>query len=770
MVKDPRWAIAVLRRLREHDERYRLVLVRGELEEPTEAARAYVEDYRRDLAELEPIGAVQVLGHTDDVPATLQDIGVVLSASARESFHIGFVEGVASGAVPVVRDWPFFPGATRQLFPADWTVDSVDEAAERVLRLTENEQVWREPRRGFASSSGRGGTGPWSGRTSTGCWSIETRDVDRDIAGQSACDCGRIRGTPGRRIPRTPRARLAECHQLPEAGGTDGGRRRAAMAVVAGGQDVPVGCAIPHRRAKGHHADADGMTAYRLPLTYPVLAEPELESVGNAIRSGWVGGSGPAIGEFEASFAAFCEVAHGVAVMNGTAALHLALEALDVGRGDKVIVPDLTFAATAEAVVHAGAVPVLVDVDPVYWALDPLLAEQACTPQTKAIIPVHLYGHPADMAPILRSGGPRPGCSRRCCRSPRRSVPRPARRLSRKHRRFFLLWEQAPHDWQGRHVRDRRSGSRRANALPPGSRPTAGPTLWHDEVGWNYRMTNLQAALGVAQMKRIDELIADRQRLGRLYRDAFAGTGIVPAPEEPWGETVYWLYSVLLPAGVERDRVMLLLAEEGIETRPFFYPLHEMPPYRADASRYPVATDLARPGRNLAVVLRNGAEGGHRRCRHPPRRHLQGMILAVIPARGGSRGIPRKNLRRIAGKPMIAYTIQAALASRRVDQVVLSTDDPEIAQVARQYGASVPFLRPAALARDDTPTPPVVEHAVSHVEAGGGQVEVVVTLQPTSPFTGAPVIDQAIELREQAQADTPSPSPLLACRRQSLVA
>ncbi|MGN6575217.1 MAG: glycosyltransferase family 4 protein [Nocardioides sp.] len=144
MVKDPRWAIAVLRRLREHDERYRLVLVRGELEEPTEAARAYVEDYRRDRAELEPMGAVQVLGHTDDVPATLQDIGIVLSASARESFHIGFVEGVASGALPVVRDWPFFPGATRQLFPADWTVDSVDEAAERVLRLTDSEPVRRE--------------------------------------------------------------------------------------------------------------------------------------------------------------------------------------------------------------------------------------------------------------------------------------------------------------------------------------------------------------------------------------------------------------------------------------------------------------------------------------------------------------------------------------------------------------------------------------------------------------------------------------------------
>ena len=130
------------------------------------------------------------------------------------------------------------------------------------------------------------------------------------------------------------------------------------------------------------------------------------------------------------------------------------------------------------------------------------------------------------------------------------------------------------------------------------------------------------------------------------------------------------------------------------------------------------------------------------------------MILAVIPARGGSRGIPRKNLRRIAGKPMIAYTIEAALASRRIDQVVVSTDDAAIAQVARRYGASVPFVRPAQLARDDTATPPVVQHAVLHAEAAGRQVHVVVTLQPTSPFRDATAIDQAIKLREQAAAES----------------
>jgi CMP-N,N'-diacetyllegionaminic acid synthase len=130
------------------------------------------------------------------------------------------------------------------------------------------------------------------------------------------------------------------------------------------------------------------------------------------------------------------------------------------------------------------------------------------------------------------------------------------------------------------------------------------------------------------------------------------------------------------------------------------------------------------------------------------------MMLAVIPARGGSRGLPRKNVRRIAGKPMIAYTIEAALASRRLDQVLVSTDDEEIAQIARRYGAAVPFLRPAELAGDDTATPPVVEHAVRHVEATGAGVEIVVTLQPTSPFRDATLIDQAIELRERARAES----------------
>jgi perosamine synthetase len=342
------------------------------------------------------------------------------------------------------------------------------------------------------------------------------------------------------------------------------------------------------------------MTTYRIPLTFPVLAEPELEAVGNAVRTGWVSSSGPAIGEFEAAFAAFCETAHGVAVMNGTAALHLALEALDIGRGDEVILPDLTFAASAEAVAHAGAVPVIVDVDPVHWALDASRVEAACTSRTKAIMPVHLYGHPADMSPIMalanarglvvvedaaeahgaRYGGLRVGSIGHIG-----AFSFYGNKLLTTGEGGMCVTADARLADRMRHLR--------AHAQPEGRR------YWHDEIGWNYRMTNLQAALGVAQMKRVEEVIADRRRLGRLYHEALQGSAIVSAPEEPWAETVYWLYSVLLPTDVDRDRVRQRLDEEGIETRPFFYPLHEMPPYRDNDSKFPVATDLSRRGVTL---------------------------------------------------------------------------------------------------------------------------------------------------------------------------
>jgi hypothetical protein len=144
MVKNSRWAVAVVRELRRHDDRYTLALLRGKLQEPNTPAQAYAGALREDLAELAPTGAVEVLSHTEDVPAALQEIGVVISSFVRESFHMGLVEAVASGALPVVRDWPFFPGAPARLFPPDWVVATPEEAARRILGLTDTEERWRE--------------------------------------------------------------------------------------------------------------------------------------------------------------------------------------------------------------------------------------------------------------------------------------------------------------------------------------------------------------------------------------------------------------------------------------------------------------------------------------------------------------------------------------------------------------------------------------------------------------------------------------------------
>jgi glycosyltransferase involved in cell wall biosynthesis len=148
IAKDPRWAFEVLRELRRRDDRYSLVLIGKELDgSPTPTAAAYHELYARDLAELEAAGAVRRVGQTDDVPGALTDVGVILSTSVRESFHLGLIEGAASSAVPVVRDWPFFagrPAGARSIFPADWIVSTPQQAAERILQLTETEECWRK--------------------------------------------------------------------------------------------------------------------------------------------------------------------------------------------------------------------------------------------------------------------------------------------------------------------------------------------------------------------------------------------------------------------------------------------------------------------------------------------------------------------------------------------------------------------------------------------------------------------------------------------------
>ena len=336
-----------------------------------------------------------------------------------------------------------------------------------------------------------------------------------------------------------------------------------------------------------------------IPVSEPVLFGNELKYVKDCIRSTWISG-GPYVDRFERTFALFCGTKYATTVSNGTAALHLVLAALGVGVGDEVIVPDLTFVSTANVVAYTGARPIFADVDRKTWCLDPGDIEKRITPNTKAVIVVHLYGHPADMDRI---------CA-----------------VARKHKLFVIedaceahgalykggkvgsLGTAAAFSFYGNKIittgeggmittEDRKLLERinylKAHALDKKHE------YYHSEIGYNYRLTNLQAAFGVAQLEHIHEVIAIKRKnaldYGNLLKDI---KGIELPPDEPWAKSVFWMYSILLPNRRIRDALMQKLAKAGIETRPFFIPIHALPMYRSKG-HFPVTQDLSDRGMNL---------------------------------------------------------------------------------------------------------------------------------------------------------------------------
>ena len=346
------------------------------------------------------------------------------------------------------------------------------------------------------------------------------------------------------------------------------------------------------------------MTSARIPVAEPVLGEEELANVIAAVRSGWISSLGSFIGEFETQFAEFCGARHGIAVASGTVALHLALAAAGVGRDDEVLVPSLSFVATANAVTYCGARPVFMDSSAETWQLDGGALEAGLTPRTKAIIPVHLYGHPCDMDPILD--------------------------LARRHGLYVVEDAAEAHgaEYRGRPVgalsdigcfsfygnkiittgeggmcvtNDGAMAERlrllRDHGMDP-KRP-----YWHEVVGYNYRMTNLQAAVGVAQVKRLSTFIAKKREIASWYEKFLSPLALARKirlqPEAAWAKSAFWMYSVLLgDTALTVDAVRHGLAERGVDSRPFFHPIHTLPPYRTGV-RLPVAEELAARGLNL---------------------------------------------------------------------------------------------------------------------------------------------------------------------------
>lgn len=341
------------------------------------------------------------------------------------------------------------------------------------------------------------------------------------------------------------------------------------------------------------------MTRIRIPVAEPVIGEREVEYVTDAVRSGWVSSLGEYIGRFEDGIAGVANAAQGVATSNGTSALHLALAALGVGPGDEVIVPSLTFVATANAVRYTGATPIFCEVDAAHWCMDVDDVASRVTRRTKAIVPVHLFGHPVDLYPLLELAASRDIAviedAAEALGTRYRGVPVGAlaacgifsfygNKLITTGEGGMLVTDDAVLAARARHLRD--------HAMNPERR------YWHDDIGFNFRMTNLQAAMGVAQLERYDGLLARKKAVFRRYLDGLCEVpGLTMQHEAEWASSSCWMSTIRVAARCpfSRDGLAALLADDGIDTRPVFLPVHTLPPYAT--------------GQELRVTERIAAEG-----------------------------------------------------------------------------------------------------------------------------------------------------------------
>lgn len=345
--------------------------------------------------------------------------------------------------------------------------------------------------------------------------------------------------------------------------------------------------------------------SHNIPVANPFFIGNEKKYVDDCMESGWISSAGKYVELFESAFAEFCNVKHAVACCNGTVALHLALLAFGVEPGDEVIVPTLTFVATPNAVTYCGAKPVFVDSEAETWNLDPKQVEAKITPRTKGIIAVHLYGHPAKMSEL--------------------------KEIARRHNLFLLedaaeahgamcdgrivgsLGDAAAFSFYankiittgegGMVVTDDDELAERARLLR-GQGMDPNRRYWHPIIGYNYRMMNLPAAIGLAQLEKINQQLELRARVAEVYRERLQDiTGLTRQSEQSWARHVYWMFSVVLNQDVwhKRDVIIEMLREQGIETRPVFYPAHCFPPYinSVGAETFPVAENLAANGISL---------------------------------------------------------------------------------------------------------------------------------------------------------------------------
>lgn len=341
-----------------------------------------------------------------------------------------------------------------------------------------------------------------------------------------------------------------------------------------------------------------------IPIASPDLSGNESAYVDECIRTTWISSVGHFITDFETAFAELVGTRHAVATNNGTTALHLALAALGIGPGDEVVVPTLTYIATANAVRYCGATPVLAEVEPDTMNLDPADLERRITERTKAVVPVHLYGHPADMVAINEVAA-RHGLTVVEDAAEAHGSTVGGRVVgSLGHLGVFSFFgNKILTTGEGGAVTTDDDDLAARLRLLRGQGMDPQRRYWFPEVGFNYRMTNVAAAIGLAQIERFDAMLARRREIAALYTAELSTVPGIGLPvQRPDTERVDWLYTVTVDGlGTDQRNALIdLLREDGVETRPVFYPLHLMPPYASEPTpSFPVAERLGREGISL---------------------------------------------------------------------------------------------------------------------------------------------------------------------------
>ena len=343
-----------------------------------------------------------------------------------------------------------------------------------------------------------------------------------------------------------------------------------------------------------------------IPVCEPTLRGNELKYVTECVKSGWISFSGDYVKQLEKKFSEYCGVKHGVSCSSGTAALHLAIEAMGIRRGDEVIIPTFTMIASCNSVIYAGAKPVLVDSEMETWNMDINKIEEKITDKTKAIMVVHTYGHPVDMdkvkkiadkhnLPIIEDAAESHGAEYK---------GKKTGGLSDIACFSFYANKIITTGEGGIVVTNNEEWKKNARALE--DHYFGEPRFLHKKVGYNYRMTNMQGAVGLAQVERIEELVSARRNNAHLYNKLLSNVkGLTTPPEAKWAKNVYWMYGLLvgMDFGMSMPKLREELMKRGIETRTFFTGMHKQPAYKGDDERfpdisgsYPVCDELERKG------------------------------------------------------------------------------------------------------------------------------------------------------------------------------